>query len=489
MKQYFRLITIYLVCALMMPRYVYAAPEETTPYPVVSTSNTIENWPEGPELFSGSAVVMEAGTGTVLYEKNMDQKAYPASITKILTAILAIENCGMNEMVEFSYDAVFSVPRDSSHIAITPGEFLSVENCLYGLLLASANEVANALGEHVSGSTEAFVELMNKRAKELGAVNTHFNNTNGLPDENHYTTCYDMAMISRAAVVNETFIKIDSTTSYMIPSTNLQPERRPVNTQHPLLINGSRHYDGCFGGKTGYTEASGNTLVTFAKKNGMTLICVVMQSDSTHIYEESTMLLNYGFENFARMNIAEHETKFNLQGSGIYESSISVFESSYPQIELNREGVVVLPIGADFSEVEPTIAFKNKEERKNVPNILADIKYTWHGHFVGSTTLDITSSTQGAFSFAAEPEFIKAGYINGELETQDIGKKEYITINIWHMAAILLGISLLFAIWYIMSITKHQRERWKRIRHQRHIMQAKERRRKKRKYYPTRKLH
>lgn len=497
MKRYPRILTICLTLVLLISSTLsVCATEETTAYPVITTSNDIEGWPEGPEIFSGCAVVMEAETGTVLYDKNMDEQAYPASITKIMTAALAVENCSMSEMVEFSDEAVFSVPRDSSHIAITPGEFLSVENCLYGLLLASANEVANALGEHIGGSIEGFVDMMNARAKELGAINTHFNNTNGLPDEEHYTTCYDMAMISRAVVFNETYIKINSTTSYMIPATNLQPEQRPVNTFHPLLINGSKHYDGCFGGKTGYTSVAGNTLVTFAERNGMTLICVVMKSDSTHVYQDSTALLDYGFENFTKMNISENETKFNLQGSGFFDSANSIFESSYPQISLNKDGIVILPVGAEFSEAEPTVVFRNGEEKDEETNVLADITYTWYGHFVGSTTLDVTSTAQNAFSFSATANSGEQAVSEAQTEPESVTtpaneeepEKEYVKVNVWYILGGILAVTVLIGIIYLFNKTRHQRERWRRIRRQKRQSRVTERKRRKRKYYPTRKL-
>lgn len=486
MKRLYRFLTMYLIFSFFISGALSVmATEETTAYPVITTSDSIIGWPEGPEIYSGSAVVVEAETGTVLYDKNMNEQAYPASITKILTAVLTIENCTMNELVEFSHEAVFSIPRDSSHIAITPGELLSVENCLYGLLLASANEVANALAEHISGSMDAFAELMNVRAKELGAVNTHFSNPNGLPDERHYTTCYDMAMISRAAVFNETFVKINSTTSYMIPATNLQPEQRPVNTYHPLLVNGSKHYEGCFGGKTGYTTVAGNTLVTFAKREGMTLICVVMQSDSTHIYDDSTALLNYGFENFAKRNISENETKFSMQSSGFFEAANAIFENSYPRISVNTEGIVVLPKAADFSEAEVTVAFRDAETEEN-ENVMADIIYDWHGHFVGKTTLDIVSAAQKTFSFSAAAK-------ETEIETADEAEtaeaqKEYITVNIWHILAVVLAVSAVTGLGYFWHNTRHQRARWKRICRQRRQMHAEEKKRRRRKYYPTRKL-
>lgn len=500
MKRLSRIFSMCLAFALFMTGTlpVLAEQETTTPYPVITTSDSIENWPAGPDIYSGCAVVIEADTGAVLYDKNMNQQAYPASITKIMTALLAIENAALNEMVEFSDNAVFSVPRDSSHIAITPGEYLSVENCLYGLLLASANEVANALAEHISGTTEAFAELMNERARELGATDTHFANPNGLPDENHYTSCYDMAMISRAAVANETFVKIDSTTSYMIPATNLQPEQRPVNTSHPLMVSGRRPYEGCFGGKTGYTTVAGNTLVTFAKRDDITLICVVMKSDSTHIYEDSATLLDYGFENFSKCNIAENETKFQLGNSGFFEAANAMFENSYPQISLNKEGSVVLPSGAHFSEAEAAISFRDKEDNEDT-NVMADITYTWHGHYIGSTTLDVVPVAQKAFSFSGEAqktelppqgdvEKTEQQTTEAAGEAQKTGERQIIRVNVWVVAGAVTGATLLAGVGLLWNKTKEKRERWKRIMRQKRQARRIEKRHRKRKFYPRKKL-
>lgn len=468
-----------------------SATEPETTYPVTSTSNHIEGWPDAPDIFSSAAVVMEAETGTVLYDKNMNEQLYPASITKLLTAILTVENCSLNEMVSFSDTAVFSVPRNSSHIAITPGEELSVENCLYGLLLASANEVANALGEHISGSIEKFVALMNKRAAELGAINSHFENTNGLPDEKHYTTCYDMAMISRAAVFNDTLIKINSTTSYMIPPTNLQPESRPVNSFHYLLLNGSSHYEGCFGGKTGYTTAAGNTLVTFAKRDGVTLICVVMKSDSEHIYSESAQLLDYGFNSFQRLNISEHETTFDFTGNSFFDTENSIFESTYPRIALNQAGYVVLPIGADFTDTEMSVSFRSSEQDdiadESTETALADIIYTYNGHFVGSTTLDITYPANNAFSFAASPGDSPIEETSAPAEAAP--EKRYVKINLWYLLYAILILLALICLLYVWNYTKYQRRRMYRIYLHKRQAHRIDRRRKHRKNYPTRRLH
>ena len=148
-------------------------------------SNETSGWPDGPEIGAEAAIVMDAGTGTILYAKNIHEELYPASTTKIMTCLLAVENASLGDTIKFSNDAVFSVPHDGSSIGMDVGEAITLEQALYGVMVGSANEVANAVGEHVSGSIDDFIKLMNTRAKELGCTNTHFNNTNGLQDENH----------------------------------------------------------------------------------------------------------------------------------------------------------------------------------------------------------------------------------------------------------------------------------------------------------------
>ena len=196
------LLSASIVGVFQQPLVVQASKaEETLAYnrslPV--ESNQIANWPEGPIVGAESAILMEAETGAILYAKNIHQKEYPASTTKILTCLIAAERCSLSEEVTFSYDAVFDTPRDSNHIAIDPGEALTMEQCLNAILIRSANEVSFAVAEHITGEGwEPFGEIMNERAKELGAINSNFVNPNGLPDENHYTTAYDLAMIGRA---------------------------------------------------------------------------------------------------------------------------------------------------------------------------------------------------------------------------------------------------------------------------------------------------
>ena len=366
---------------------VYAT--ETSGETVANVDNilNIADWPTAPEIVGESALLIEAESGVILYEKNSRATMYPASITKLMTALLVLENCSLDEMVPFSTNAVFSLPAGASHIAINPGEELSVEHCLYGLLLASANEVANALAEHVGGTLENFAALMNNRMKELGATNTNFANPSGLHENEHYTTCYDMALLCRELIKNKTFLKINGTTSYVIPSTNLQPLKRPINTTHKLLRNGSNNYPGAFGGKTGHTDIAGNTLITFAKRNDMTLICIVMKSDANHIYSDTTSLLDYGFSYFKEVSISDLETSFDFTENLINSSDYPLYNNPNPTLSLSNNSYVYIPITADFEDLEYTLS-----SNIDADNIFSKITYTYNGHFVGEAYLLTTTS-------------------------------------------------------------------------------------------------
>ena len=244
-----------------------------------TTKNTQEyDWPQAPDIVAQSAILIDADTGAILYEKDAHAKGYPASTTKILTGLLTIENCGLDETVTFSSAAANSVTYEDASLGTKAGEQYSVEQALYGLLLYSANEIAYGLAEHVSGSLAAFTELMNKRAKELGAINTHFANASGLHDVNHYTTAYDMAMIAKGCYNNSTFVNIDSTsTTYTIPPTNKTDTARNFKHRHLMLKGRQYYYEYCKGGKTGFTDQAGYTLVTFAEKDDMRMFQIRRQ--------------------------------------------------------------------------------------------------------------------------------------------------------------------------------------------------------------------
>lgn len=347
----------------------------------------VADWPVAPELVGEAALLIEAESGVVLYEKNSKATMYPASITKLITALLVLENCELDEMVPFSAKAVFSLPAGASHIAINPGEELSVEHCLYGLLLASANEVANALAEHVAGSMDEFAVLMNNRMKELGAEDTNFVNPSGLHADDHYTTCYDMGLLCREIIQDKNFLKINGTASYIIPPTNLQPLKRPINTTHKLLKKGSTNYAGAFGGKTGHTNIAGNTLITFAKRNGMTLICIVMKSDANHVYSDTTALLDYGFSYFKGVNISESENSFDFTQNLISNNDYTLFNNPNPSLSLSNDSYVYIPVNSEFGDLEYTLS-----PGSSTDNVFSKITYTYNGHFVGEAYLFATAS-------------------------------------------------------------------------------------------------
>ncbi len=226
--------------------------------------------------------------------KNSETKYYPASITKLMTALLVAERTNLSDTVTFSKAATTNLEAGAVTLNMTEGDKLTVEQSLYGLMLKSANEVANGLAEHVSGSVGSFAQLMNAKARELGCTNTNFVNPNGLNNSNHYTTPHDMALIAKAAFQNGVVRKVCSTVSYQIPATK-KAGARTVTMGHKMINSSdSRYYPGVIGGKTGFTSAAGNTLVTYAEKNGSRLIVVIMKSKSTH-YNDTKALLDYGF--------------------------------------------------------------------------------------------------------------------------------------------------------------------------------------------------
>lgn len=345
-----------------------------------------EYWPEGPKTQSKSAIVMEVNTGTILYEKKSHVEHYPASITKIMTTLLAIENCEMDEIVTFSEDAVFKNEGDTSHIARDLGEKLTVEQCLYAVMLESANECAYAVAEHVGeklgGDYQTFIDLMNERAKELGCKNTHFNNCNGLPDEEHWVSAHDMALISAEAYKNEEFRRITGSASYTIPKTNKCKEEYPCHNHHKMIYpfrgDSSHLYEYCTGGKTGYTVAANNTLVSFAEKDGITLVCVVMNVDSPGHYTDTRKLFDYCFENFQALNIAENDTSLTDRAQKNY----GLMNNNEPYAKLDENAYIIMPKASKFSD-----ASYEEDKGKAEEGIIAKLKYTYAGRVVGRANI------------------------------------------------------------------------------------------------------
>ena len=357
-------------------------------------------WPSGIEVESKSAIVMEMDTGTILYQKSETDAHYPASITKIMTALLAIENSDMNEEVTFSQEAVDQSKGGTSSIARDFHEVMTMEECLYGMMLESANECAYAIGEHVGGGDiNVFVQMMNDRAAQLGCKNTHFSNPNGLHQDDHYTCAYDMALIAQAAYRNPEFAKITGTRAYQIPPTNKHSEITYLNNHHAMLNTYKTNqylYEYCLGGKTGFTDEANATLVTYAKKNGMTLICVVMDVDTAYEYTDTTSLFNYCFDNFNMYDISDDTF---LTGS-ISEKDMGALGKNIDLVKI-KDGKVILPKTANLADAEIEIAPYSEEEDEEVVGL---VNYTYGNREVGSAKLLYTKDESDSYPFHNVPK-------------------------------------------------------------------------------------
>ena len=303
-----------------------------------------------PYIVSETAVVIEAETGTVLYNKNMNRQMHPASITKLMTAMLALENCDASEVMTTSHNAVYSLPFNTSHIALFENEQITVEQALYALGIESANDAANVIAEHISGTNEEFGRLMTERARKAGAKNTNFTNPHGLPENGHYTTAYDMAVITAEALENEGFAKYFSTNRFDMGPTNEREETRQFWNAN-WFINGYEPCEGLVMSKTGWTEEARHTLVTAAERNGMTLVAVVMYSEKQgDKYDDTLALLNWCFDRYTTVQV----TKDDMAGD--IPSKLTFADSSTAQVEKDSFFVenfrAVVPKGQEASDLD-----------------------------------------------------------------------------------------------------------------------------------------
>ena len=324
-----------------------------------------------PRYSSAAVLVMDAETGLVLYGSEHNTLHYPASITKIMTALLVLEHVhDLSERIEFSHEAIWSIPRDSSHIAMDVGETLTVMEALYGLMLSSANEVSMALAEHVAGTVDEFVHLINRRAASLGAHNTNFENPSGLHGTRHVTTAYDMALIMREAIRNPVFIEVIGTLRYDIPPTERQDNFRPLLNTNRLIQAGSYFNEWVIGGKTGWTRTARHTLVTYAERDGRRLIIVTLNSEGGGTFRDTLALMSFGFSMpFEEKRVFE---------SGAYTRRVPVYQEvngiplnvGYVAIQADENLYFKLPVDFDSRELRYELSIP---ERIAPPVLAGDV--------------------------------------------------------------------------------------------------------------------
>ena len=351
-------------------------------------TNDIEGWPVADAVEAGSAVVMDLDTGTVLLSKNADEVRYPASITKIMTALVVLENVSNLDETIVCGDEVFDLEEDASNVGLQPEEKLTVRQALYALMLESANDAGNSLAMHVSGSIAGFAELMNQKAASLGCTHTHFANPHGLHNDDHYVCAMDMALIARAAYANDTFREITGTTLSSMGETNIVEEERYFVNHHKMLQSESDYYaDWCTGGKTGYTSKAWCTLVTYGEKNGLRLVCVAMHElNMDKTYRDTRQMMNYGFDNFYKITATDgflSPTFYDIlnlnypnAGKVVYQSDLLKQET----VHVVKEGIVTIPAGGEGSDLGI----------EGDPGLPGAFFYTWHGWRVGSGELSFT---------------------------------------------------------------------------------------------------
>lgn len=434
MKKYFLSIcALFLAFCLLMPSFSVLASSQASP---LTDLTGLTGMPDPPSIEAPSAILIEAKTGSILYAKNAEEQLFPASITKVMTALLTIENCSLDETVTFSYRATHELEENSSGIARTEGEEMSVRDCLYALLIASANEVAQALAEHISGSFESFADLMNQRASELGCTNTHFSNPSGLNNPEHYTSARDMALIMREAVDNPTFLEIASTPRYTIPATNKHSEPLQITMKHQMLLNGADHYEYAVAGKTGYTSLAGYTLVTYAVKGDMELICVILNAPTANSRYTSTRdLFEYGFNQFQMISLDQTgNAQDAVSGSRHY------LGSNLLSLTTTEDAWLILPSSLSPSALETQVTWNNDTSG----NALASMTYSYQGTTVGSATLTIQDNSRNQFPY------------NGAA----LDQRERGNISIWTVAACGSAALLLLLSIFLFRMTRRKRNRY-----------------------------
>ncbi len=349
-----------------------------------------------PEPNSESAVLVDYNTGRILFEKNPDAKLFPASTTKIMTGILAIENLNMDDIVSISQTAI-DVDRDGSNMGLLWNEEISILNLVYGLLVHSANDAANALAENVSGSIEEFVALMNKKAQELGMSNTNFENTHGYHNDNHYTTARDLATLCRYAMQNERFRQVVGTPQYQIAPTNKYDEVRYL-TSNNALINPNKGrtylYSPAKGIKTGHTSVAGACFTSYAEKDNMKLICVTMKAGSSgDSFKDTINLFEYGFNNYSFVEIADTTevicTREVKWGKG----------DSHAIINVTSPVMALLP--KNYNKEKLTKEF-SKEGELTAPVLagekIGEVKYIYDGKVIGEASLTVKEDVKRSLS-------------------------------------------------------------------------------------------
>lgn len=350
-------------------------------------------WPNDTGIQAEAGALMDVDSGTMIFGQNSHAEYPPASITKILTALVVLEHVtDLSETVTFTESAMLNVEPDSGNkLSLEIGDTMTVEDALYAMLLQSVNQSANALAEHVAGSMSGFVDMMNAKLVELGCSESHFENPSGLNGDTQNVSAYDMAKIACAAFSNEKLLEISSTKSHKIGALKNHPEGITVNQEHRLVITEdpeSPYYcPEAVAGKTGYLLKAGNTLVTYAEKDGRRLVSVILKGSPRQYFVDGKELLRFGFAGFYNVDIAENETRYVTDDAAV-EIGGNTYDPSELMIEAGR--AITIPEGAVFADAEVTFADMPEDHPKNAVGLL---QYSYNERKIGQAYLLLKNET------------------------------------------------------------------------------------------------
>ncbi len=422
-------------------------------FAVMTVSLCVESFAAVPssEIISETWCVMDAKTGQVLIGGNENKKMEPASITKILTCAMALERLDPKSEYTFSKEAA-SYDKASTHLAFSEGETCTVEDLLYGAMVESANDCAMALADASAGSQLAFVRLMNEKLEELGCTGSHFSNSTGMPEMNHYTTARDMAIITRYALSVPGFMTYFSAWEWTIPATNKNTERK-FGTHHSMIVgseyNATFGYDYATGGKLGWTEEALHTAVTTADNGEMELICVVMKSKNKNAkYKDTTLLFDYCFENFKAVEVPVSVKKTKLN---VYENDELYGEMTvYPMASAN----ILLTDDMNVSDITVTTNIPESCQLSEVSTVALDFSF-------GKSSPNMSTSS---FTISPEYHIVKeSSVISSDSEI----KNEKSTFRWWIFVLIPLCVITALAI-IILIIRAYNIRKYNRLRRHRH---------------------
>lgn len=399
-----------------------------------------------PDIVAESAIVMDAKTGEVLYSKKADKQQYPASITKVMTALLAIEHCNMDDVIEFSNSAVNGIEAGSSSAGINVGAKLTVKETLYALMLVSANEAGAAIAEHLGGSNEGFAKMMNAKAEELGCKHTHFTNPHGLPDEKHYTCARDMALIMQAALSHKEFQEIASTLHYTLKKKNGLKSTLDLWNHAKILRDSTEYYyKYAKTSKTGFTKAALNTLVTSAKYHGVELICVILRDEGAYnSYYDTANLFKWAYDKVHRIQPLKD---FVLDDALATNESLTENDiTNITNLECTFDDSFYILTNKNISKKKVNIDFELNEDKDK--GRIGYLHLSIGDKTLGYVAVNYDTSTKKAEAYAAGDN------IGDGLETAKVDTGLTPTMCLW----ILIGAVVLFIIFYFtMSIIRFRK--------------------------------